>query len=400
MSAPEWRAQLQRSERGIIKPTLSNAVSILQHDPMFSPERLHYDEFLDVILVTNSQTRPWRDDDDTRVTVYMQDSHGIHGMPQHLVQKAVPFVAKQRSRNVVRAWLDPLVWDGVARIAMSFTDHWGAADDEYTQAASRNFYIGIVARICSPGCKLDTMPVFEGPQGIKKSSALQVLGGPWYSVAHESVGSKDFLQGFRGKLIIEIAELQSFSRADVTGVKNMLSSPYDDYRPSYGRVVVRYPRQCVMAGTTNADEWGTDETGLRRFWPIRCGEIRLDLLSAVRDQLFAEALAAFRAGATWWEMPVITADIQAERQQTDAWSEAVLGWCALQPTEDGLAAADILSCALKIPIDRIDKATEMRLGKIMRQAKWERRTRRVAGKPQKRWLVPTSSGNSGDVFSA
>ncbi len=380
-----WIADLRRTDKGVPYPNHSNAVMVLQHDPMYASERLWYDEFLDRVIIANSPTREWRDEDDTRVTVDLQDRFGIFGLGQKTVTQAVRLVASQRTKHVIRDYLTALQWDGVERIALAFTDYWGAADDAYTQAASRNFLIGMVARILKPGCKLDTMPVFEGPQGVFKSSALEVLGGVWHSTTHETVGTKDFLQGLRGKWVVEIAELQGFKKAEVTAVKNTLSTRNDDYRKSHGTNVRRYPRECVFAGTTNAYSWGDDETGLRRFWPIRCGDIRIDLLTAARDQLFAEAVHAFNAGLPWWQMPDTTAGVQASRQFHDVWTTTIFEWIDLQPEEDGIRIRDLLLGPLKIPIERIDKSVQMRVAKILRSQFWDCKDETKYGKTAKVW---------------
>ncbi len=388
MISPDWAGGLLRTEKGVPYPNHANIVYVLQHDPMWAVNRLWYDEFLDRVLVANSPTREWRDDDDTRVTVEMQNRFGIIGVGQHTVEKAVTMVARQRPKHIVRDYLTALEWDGIERIAHAFTDYWGADDDDYTRAASRNFFLGMVARILKPGCKLDTMPVFEGPEGKKKSSALEILGGDYYSATHAAVGTLDFLQGLRGKWLLEIAELHSFGKADVRAIRNTLSTRNDDYRKSYGRNVQRYPRECAFAGTSNPKDWGNDENGLRRFWPVACGELRLDLLSAARDQLFAESVSAYLAGAHWWDMPAVTVEIQRDRQQQDEWRMPVLEWCALQPAIDelGISVLDVLINALKVPIERCDKGVQMRVGKILVLAGWERRKKRVGKIPQWRWF--------------
>ncbi len=379
-----WPSILDCSDKGP-RPNVTNAVRVLQHDPALGPETIWRDEFLDRVFVKNSAAREWRDDDDTRLAVYMQDHTGLVNIQERTVASAVRLVARQRSKHCVREWLTSLSWDRVPRISTAFEDHWGADGTAYTRSASRNFFIGMAARILKPGCKLDTMPVFEGPQGIKKSSALQVLGGAWYSVAHESVSSKDFLQGLRGRWLVEIAELQSFTRAEVNAVKTMMSNPCDDYRPSYGRNVVSFPRQCVFAGTTNADDWGDDATGLRRFWPITCGDIQLGTLRAARDQLFAEATASVLANETWWEMPDTTAGIQASRQFHDEWTAPILDWCAIQPTDDGVTIRAVLLNAIKLTEDRIDKRAQMRVANVLKQARWQRKDARIGDRIAKVW---------------
>ena len=73
---------------------------------------------------------------------------------------------------------------------------------------------------------------------------------------------------------IEIAELASMSRAEIERVKAFITRKVDRFRPSYGRRVIEVPRQSIFIGSTNADTYLKDETGGRRFWPIRCGNNR------------------------------------------------------------------------------------------------------------------------------
>ena len=83
-------------------------------------------------------------------------------------------------------------------------------------------------------------------------------------------------------------------RADIERVKAFASRSADRYRPSYGRHVITAPRQCICIGTTNSERYLKDETGARRFWPVRCGRIDVAAAARDRDQLWAEALSLYR----------------------------------------------------------------------------------------------------------
>lgn len=383
-----WTGILDCTERGP-RPTMANVVKVLQTDPTLDSQHIYVDPFTDRVNIANSPTRPWVDEDDFQLTVYLQQSVGMVQVNDQVVSKAVRLVASQRQRHSVKEWLYPLVWDGVTRLETAFEDYWGVQDfrthpQEYVRAVSRNFLLGMVARIEAPGCKLDTMPVFEGPQGALKSSALEVLASPlWFATARDTIGTKDFLIIGRGKWIIEIAELDAFSRAEVTAIKNTMSTHTDTYRPPYGRVARDYPRQCVFAGTTNKDDWATDPTGGRRFWPIRCGEINLAGLKAAREQLFAEALVRYRAGESWWYTPDSTTEVQRDRHADDPWTDTVLAWLMGRPDA---TSTEILLQALKFKEADIARTEQNRIGNILRHAGWKRQTVRREGMPVKAWV--------------
>lgn len=379
------------------RPTLSNAVKVLEHDKVLSGT-IYYDEFLDRILVTvpGAAPREWIDADDLNLTVEFQDRIGMATIQSGIIRDAVHQYAFRRRRNAVKDWMHALVWDGVPRIDHAFEDHWGVncgrdQPCDYVRAVSHNFFVGIVARAMNPGCQRDEMVVFESKkQGTRKSTALHLLAGDWFAVAHERVTEKDFFQDIQGKLIIEIAEMSSFSRAQVERIKTVISTRIDRFRGSYDHRSSDHPRRGVFAGTTNRDDWGEDETGLRRFWPVAVGEINLDTLAAAREHLFAEAVALYLSGGAWWNVPDSTSDVQAQRQNYDEWTSLVMPWVELERVKGVpfVSIASILGTALKISPERADKSTQMRVARILTLNHWTKRTIREGRTIMKAWYPP------------
>ena len=139
----------------------------------------------------------------------------------------------------VRDYLDALRWDGVPRLEHWTITYLGAEDTPLNRAFGSRWMISAVARIMQPGAKADHMLILEGPQGAKKSSALKALAGAdWFTDELAEIGSKDAAQQMRGIWIIEIAELDAISRAEVSRIKAFLTRTTDRYRPPYERYIV------------------------------------------------------------------------------------------------------------------------------------------------------------------
>ena len=186
--------------------------------------------------------------------------------------------------------------------------------------------VAIVRRARQPGCKFDTMPVFEGVQGTGKSSALCILAGE-ENFSDQSVLNLDTRaqqEALAGAWICELSELAGLRRADVEAVKAFLSKTSDVARPAYGHCVVRQPRRGILVGTTNSDAYLQDATGNRRFWPARTGRVDLDALHRDRDHLFAEAVAGEKRGELLTipeTLYAAAAEQQDQRLMKDPWED-------------------------------------------------------------------------------
>jgi putative DNA primase/helicase len=369
----------------------ANVCRILREHPEWAG-RVWFDEFHQRLRTdwAGSGVRNWRDDDGVALTCWIQDQQRMSRLNLAVVEQSVLLVGMENRRSEIADWLRCLEWDGQGRLDQLVTRGFGADDTEYAIAVGSNFIKSMVQRIQKPGAKVDTAPIFEGSQGIGKTRALQAIGGPWYGEMHSQFGAKDALLEMRGKILIELAELEAMSKREVEGIKAFLSRKVDTYRAPYARHPVDVPRICVFAGSTNESTYLRDSTGARRFWPVRCGLIDVDWIKKNRTQLFAEAL--FRlAREPWWEVPEAAAAHERElRYEGDPWADRVETYLALKDT---VTIAEVLTDAIKMDTERQDKRAQMRVAHILRRLNWQRD--QVGMSRRRIWRREVAEGSAG-----
>ncbi|MDX8494962.1 VapE family protein [Mesorhizobium sp. VK22B] len=207
--------------------------------------------------------------------------------------------ARRNGFHPVLEYLDALKWDEKPRLDTWLIDYAGAEDTPFVRAVSSIHLIAAVRRVREPGCKYDEMLILEGEQGTNKSSALAIMAvhDDWFSDDLPlNKGSKEVIEALSGRWILEAAELNKMRTTDVEHLKSLLSRRRDRARLSYDRMVSDVPRQSVLFGTTNSEKYLYDQTGNRRYWPVRVGRFDLQKLLANRDQLWAEAAAREKKG--------------------------------------------------------------------------------------------------------
>ena len=325
----DWIALCQRDKNGKSLSNLANVMIALRNDQDPS-QSFALDEMLQAPMLMqilpgepnpqNFKPRPLTDHDVTRCQELLQLA-GLKGIGKDVMHQAIDRRALECKFHPVREFLNNLEWDGTKRIHKWLSTYLGAECSPYTEAVGLMFLISMIARVYRPGCKADYMPVLEGPQGVKKSTACSILGGEWFSDSLPDVtAGKDVSQHLPGKWLIEIAEMSAMTKAETTQLKAFISRTEERYRPSYGRKEVKQPRQCVFIGTTNQFAYLRDETGGRRFWPITVGNIDADGLRKDRNQLLAEARLLYLAGVPWH--PSADFELQYIRPEQEARFEA------------------------------------------------------------------------------
>ena len=374
---------LETNGNGIPHTNLANVTQAITAHPD-TAGHIWFDEFYGGYFTDwEGARREWSDADDRRLTIWVQSALALHKVGDDLAHKAIQAVGDAHTRNEPKDWMKGLIWDGTERICSSLCTYFGVKDAAYSRAIAKNFWLSMVARVFEPGCKVDNMIVLEAAQGARKSSALNIIGGQWYCEAHESVMFRDFFIALRGKLVVEIGELDSFSRAENTKVKQVITCRSDRYRDLYSRTAADHPRQNIFVGTTNDDNYLRDITGGRRFWPARCTDIHVDDLQRDREQLFAEAVKLYRDEVSWWQVPKDEAEKQQEfRRDSDEWEDFLNEWLSGRDETTVKTVAE----AIGIDLDELDKRTQMRLANCLKIIGFERRTMRINGKLQKTWI--------------
>lgn len=274
-TADEWIATLETEGRqGAIKNTISNAVIILNNDEKLKG-RLGFNEFeqretavkrLPWDRNTHKYPRPLTDADDAELRLYLERAYDVTSKGN--ITDALVVTERSNSYHPVRDYLDACEWDGVERLDTLFIDIFGASDTPYTRAVTRKAFCAAVARIYQPGCKFDYVLTLIGRQGQGKSTALKYLGGDWYNESMEVITGKEAMERIQGSWIVELAELERLSKAEVAETKHFISKCEDRFRVAYGKRVEHFPRRCVFFGTTNEEDFLKDVTGNRRFWVV------------------------------------------------------------------------------------------------------------------------------------
>lgn len=322
-----WRKMLQLDGNGNYKKTIDNVVVILENDPLIKG-KIATDDFAGCGIVLGSlpwnpseERRPWNDIDDARLWWYLEAYYGITG--DNKIEKGLAIVGGENVINDVKDYLDSLQWDGVKRIETLLPDYLGSEDNKYIRTIMRKSLCGAVARVLEPGCKWDYMPIFTGPQGIGKSTFLNILGKNWFSDSLTSFEGKDAAEMLRGVWINEIGELTALNKQETNAVKQFLTKREDIYRAPYGRRTEKHPRRGVFFGTSNHQEFLKDETGNRRFWPVDVGlypakkSVWKELPKEV-DQIWAEARAYYLLGEELYlDKELEAMAIEAQKSHTE-----------------------------------------------------------------------------------
>ena len=302
----DWLKQLEYEKRStVVKNTLRNLLLILNNDEKL--KGIVFNQLSDGMEIKGEvpwehPSRFWRDADDAQLISYVDLTYGTFSARNYDI--AVTKVADDRSYHPIREFLASLPeWDKVPRVDTILVDFLGASDNAYVRAVTRKTLCGAIARVMNPGCKFDTMLVLNGPQGKGKSTLIYKLCGEWFndSLLLNDTKDKTAAEKLQGYWILEIGELAGLKKTEIETLRGFLSRQNDIYRASFGRRATPHPRQCVLIGTTNAENgYLRDTAGNRRFWPVKtpgdAARASWEMTEEEIWQIWAEALVRYKEG--------------------------------------------------------------------------------------------------------
>jgi hypothetical protein len=291
-----WRNQLVISKQTKLPLSLTgNVVLVLNNSVDETVVRRNEFALRDTFRIDT----PWgqkaedavSDDGVAAIKFWCGKTHGFEPN-KDVIYDALTVIAVEKAYDPVKDMLEALPpWDGKKRLDSWLSNNFEAkGDPEYLAQVFRKWIYGLVQRVYKPGSKFDWMPIFEGAQGIGKSSFGRVLVGDKYFLDWlPNLGDKDSAIALQGIWLVELGELSQFRKNELESIKAFITRTIDKFRPPHGRKMIESPRRCIFFGTTNREKYLTDDTGNRRFKPVKVGQLNFKALRRDRDQLFAEA---------------------------------------------------------------------------------------------------------------
>ena len=186
-SVEEVKAMLEGTEKGGVRNSIHNCLTVFQYDPILSGAvaKNLLTERIDLLKPIGRKRRTgskaMTDTDMKYIRLYLEDTYGLTS--EKKIADAADLAADANSYHPIRDYLNGLVWDGKERIRYCLRHFLGADTDNFTYHSLRLFLLGAIHRAFCPGCKFEVMLCLVGGQGAGKSTFFRLLAvkDEWFS---------------------------------------------------------------------------------------------------------------------------------------------------------------------------------------------------------------------------
>jgi predicted P-loop ATPase len=249
----------------------------------------------------------------------------------------------------------------------------------------------------SPGIKADMVPILVGEQGAKKSSSVAAMAPnpDFFTEVSFHEKDEDLARKMRGRLIAEIGELRGLHTRELESIKAFITRTHENWVPKYREFATSFPRRLVFIGTTNQEHFLADDTGNRRWCPVRTSMADIDAIKRDRLQLWAEGRVWFDLfGVAFQDAERLAQDVHEEHTITEPWADSVADWLdapdALSGdtprTREFLQVHEVARDCLHIEARNLKRVDQMQIGKILRAQGYEAGRVFRNGKQMRVWV--------------
>lgn len=392
--------RFERDSKGTIKPTIGNVVDALLR-PDLSGFVIAKDTFKNELMMHpwplgklwTPEMKIWTSPKRQELSDHhYADLHitlrklgvGPGAIGSDVMRLALLKVAADRTFDSAINWAHTLPnWDGVERIDTFIHRYLGGEDSPYTRAVGRYWWTAHAGRVLKPGCQADMAIVMISQQGTGKTSTLKAIAPfpEYYVEINMTHRDDDLSRSLEGKVIGEMAELNGVRGREVESVKAFISRTKESWVPKYREHPISFPRRLVLVGTSNEEEFLVDQTGNRRWLPVRMGKQQVDQVVHDRDQLWAEAMALYTMeGVLWNQAESLARGSHLDFTVSDEWESMIYEWLV---TDDGFGGGppcdreelrmnDVLRGAIGLSSSGINHVNQLRGGRALRKFGYEK----------------------------
>lgn len=396
-----------RHKNGAILSTVGNLLMACRR-PDVCGWLIGHDKFRDEIMLSTDEGQSWRtfqDADYTRMREYLT-KNGFEEIGKESMRDVIHLVAQENAFDSAIVWIESLPASGTSKLIDSFmVKYLGCEDTPYARAVGRYMWTALAGRVLDPGCQADMTPVLIGQQGSGKTSAVKAISPAKDFFVEIGFHEKedDLARKMRGKLVGEFGELTGMRKKEVDALKAFITRTDENWIPKFKEFGASFPRRLLFIGTTNNEKFLIDDTGNRRWLPIRVG--KSDLAALRRDVLllWAEARDLWKAsGVQWAEAESLAREVHGDHEVGDPWEERIATWLDSADLDGSkvssrthLTTGMVLVEGLRIDIGRATKGDEMRAASLLKKMGFVRTQLRIDNRPK--WVFVSTlypPGNS------
>lgn len=143
-SIEEIKAGLETTEKGGVRQSIRNCLTVFQRDPLLSGAIAYniLTDRKDIIkpIGFHRESTALNDTDMKYLLLYLEETYGLTN--EKKIDNAIGIVANENKYHPIRDYLSALVWDGTERIRFCLRHFLGADADDYTYEALKLFLLG------------------------------------------------------------------------------------------------------------------------------------------------------------------------------------------------------------------------------------------------------------------